>query len=391
VWRVACGVRRAPDEAQQVWRDGPLEKLGAVDTDPTPPALRPPTSGTTGVARLAERTRPAELTGHLDVNEPHGPNDVRSIIAVLGGMAVVARRATTAKGTRKLQLELQRLRAAQHPGVVQVVAGLAEPGAGYATRWLGGRSLATVTLAPTEAVAVVARVAATLADLHARGIAHGRLSPARVLLGEADAPVLAGLGDGARLDGAPAEPADDVAQVGQLVVHVLEGCLHAEPIPNHRLRARPPASEVLVVRSAHLLADQACHEEADRRPTMAQLARSLATVAGGPSSSRGARSLRLHLPPAAGRSVPRVAEVGLVAMLVATALLTQRWWWRWLDGRAGAAVIPWFATQPAVVVAMATLQGLAAMASVGLLVTLGWRRHHHTAANAAASNADGSA
>jgi hypothetical protein len=317
---------------------------------------------------------------------------VRSIVAMLDGTAVVARRAVTPAGARRVALELARLRAAAHPGVIEVVAASPPPRAGYATRWVGGSTLATAALPPAEAVATVAEVTVVLADLHARGIVHGRLTADRICLGDGGRPILAALGDGSLADGAPARPADDVAQVGELLASVARDGPSTELFPATRFGLTTRSRGDDVVRAALLLADQACQPDPDRRPTMAQLASSLATLAAGERASgrrgrlRGAGSTRAstgrtapadQLRPAAAGLVRWLAaphlDLALAGVLATTAALAHLWCWQWIASRDGAAALPWFASQPATIVAAAALQATLGVASTALLVGVSWR------------------
>src|SRR5687767_10334318 len=89
------------------------------------------------------------------------------------------------------------LAVARHPGVVEV-AGEA-PGR-LVLRWVGTRTLAHLTPPVEQAAVLAASLAATVADLHALGLRHGRITPGRVVLDAAGRPVLCGFA-GAALRG----------------------------------------------------------------------------------------------------------------------------------------------------------------------------------------------
>lgn len=126
----------------------------------------------------------------------------------------------------RLEREAVVLRAAAHPGVVDLL-GVEDGQAGptLVTRFVGGGTAADVLAGcpdPTLARLIAGRVATTLADLHDRDVAHGRVTPEHVLGAAQGAPVLCGLAE-ARLpgDSGGATPADDVAAVGALLARLL--------------------------------------------------------------------------------------------------------------------------------------------------------------------------
>jgi hypothetical protein len=183
---------------------------------------------------------------------------------------VVVKTATGAEAPR-LRAAGERLLAAAHPGVVEV---LSSSGSGdwWELRLVhAGRPLDTIgPLPPEQVAAVAAGAAATLADLHACGIVHGRIDPSHVLLGSHGRPVLCGFGDGAP---AGATPADDVATLGALIVALLGTDADLEPIPEHRWRwRRRRVGATWVRRTLLLLADQAAAEPPSRRPSAGRLA-----------------------------------------------------------------------------------------------------------------------
>jgi len=187
-----------------------------------------------------------------------------------GDRAVVVKRATAANVDR-LRLEGERLQRASHPGVVQVVSS-ARVGDGWELRTAHvGRPLSILERPSVpQAAAVIAAVAATLADLHRLGLVHGRLDASHVLVCDHGRPVLCGFGDGS----AAAGPEDDVAALGALLADLVGGDHELEPIPERRWRGRQRWSG-WDRRALLLLADQACAEPATRRPTARRLAASI--------------------------------------------------------------------------------------------------------------------
>src|SRR5690606_20211408 len=117
----------------------------------------------------------------------------------------------------RLRTEAVILRALAHPGVVQV-ADLAEDDDAVELHlaWAGSHTLATVTgLTPSTVAGVVAALAATVADVHAAGLVHRRITPDHGFLGAGGRPVLTGWADAVASD--RADRADGVAALGVLL------------------------------------------------------------------------------------------------------------------------------------------------------------------------------
>jgi hypothetical protein len=190
-----------------------------------------------------------------------------------GAQAVVVKRAPL-EAVSDLRREGERLRAARHPGVVPLVHSRATDDGWELVTSHAGRPLATVgSLAVAQVAGLVAGLAATLADLHALGIVHGRIDATHVLVGEHGRPILCGFGAGDD----PADPEDDVAAIGGLLVDLLGTDEQGEPIPERRWRIHRPGTG-WDRRALLLLADQAAAEPATRRPTARRLAGAIADV-----------------------------------------------------------------------------------------------------------------
>jgi hypothetical protein len=175
-----------------------------------------------------------------------------------------------------------RLVAAAHPGVVEVLSSM-----GTEEEWElrlahGGRPLDVVgQLTPEQVAGVVAAVATTLGDLHASGIVHGAVEASHVLVGAHGRPVLCGFAPD--VDGL--EPADDVAALGALMVSLLGTEDDPVLLPQRRFgRSRSPAAWTR--RSLLLLADHACAEPATRRPSARRLAAEVSEAVPGPALDR---------------------------------------------------------------------------------------------------------
>lgn len=212
-------------------------------------------------------------------------------------MPVVRQRAAAAEADR-LRQRGERLVAAEHPGVVRVLRSRPHAEGWELVTEHGGPSLAVAGLrSPRRLAGLAGSVATTLADLHERGIVHGRLDATHVLVGPHGHPRLCGFGP------PDAAPVDDVAALGALLAEQLD--------------ARPAAGAA-DRRAGGLLravAASAQAEPATRRPSARRLA--VALNAEAPASPRGSRPPRPR-----PRSHLLVAGVVLAAGLaLAVALL----------------------------------------------------------------------
>lgn len=193
-------------------------------------------------------------------------------VHAVGSAAILVRRGTGPDAAR-LRATGERLTAAAHPGVVEVVGS-----SGSDEEWElqlvhAGRPIDLVgALSVEQVAAAAAAVAAILADLHAAGIVHGSIEASHVLIGSHGRPVLCGLGAPPAL---AARPEDDVAALGSLIVALLGPDAELEPIPERRWR-RHPSWAGWARRSLLMVADQACAEPATRRPNARRLATAIA-------------------------------------------------------------------------------------------------------------------
>lgn len=253
-----------------------------------------------------------------------------------GSEAIVVRRATGPADVAHLRAIRERLAAAAHPGVVEVVRSTGDSDwcelhLAFAGQPVDRRGRLTVE----QVAGVAAAVTTTLADLHAVGVVHGRVEASHVLVGPHGRPVLCGF---APVDDSAVGPEDDVAGVGALIVSLLGGDAELEPIPDRRWR-RGAQWKGWARRSLLLVADQACAEPSTRRPTAARLASAIADAVPGATlvyesadpqpaaalmpSTDPFDSLRPErdVPPAPTRRLPGlVAATGLVLALVLGAL-----------------------------------------------------------------------
>jgi len=218
---------------------------------------------------------------------PPAPSSHR-VVTDAAGAPLLVKRATGPEARARLAREAAVLgRMADHPGTVRVRAHLDDGAvAELHLAWVGPHSLATVTGLPaTAAAAAVAGVAEVVADLHATGIAHRRLTADHVLLAADRRPVLTGLADAG--PGGPSEAAADVAALGALLTELV-GPLDEPPVVPERRRARRADSGL---RGALLtLADHAQAHDPAVRPSAAELAALLRTAATPPRRARRRRS-----------------------------------------------------------------------------------------------------
>ena len=174
----------------------------------------------------------------------------------------------------RLRREAVVLTVARQPGVVEVVA---EDEGRLVLRWVGSRTLADLRPTVEHGAALAAALAAVVADLHAAGVRHGRITPERVVLDGDGRPVVCGFGAAALAGEAGPTPADDVACVGEVLRALVGSDTELEPIPDRRFGARRPWPGGL--RRALLnLADQATADDPARRPTARALAASIADL-----------------------------------------------------------------------------------------------------------------
>lgn len=148
-------------------------------------------------------------------------------LAMFGGRLVVVKQAAPGAGSARLHHEATCLRRAAHPGVIELVD--VDDSASTSvmrTAFVGGTTLAEwstsgLGLGPTTRLA--ASLAATLADLHHRGITHGRISADHVLAADGGA-VVCGFAAASVVEAGGtsstahrAAAAADVAAVGALI------------------------------------------------------------------------------------------------------------------------------------------------------------------------------
>lgn len=157
-------------------------------------------------------------------------------VVVAGDARAWSKEATGAIAVARLERIANILARAQHPGVVELI-GYSSTGlesAQLQTVWIEGPTLGECRLPLEEVAGVVAAVAATLADLHDRDVAHGAVAPDHILVPPGTGPRLCGF------SGDPAASAtDDVAALG----HLLAAAVMAPQTPDRldALRAAVPS------------------------------------------------------------------------------------------------------------------------------------------------------
>ncbi|HEX2699564.1 MAG TPA: hypothetical protein VHM89_05090 [Acidimicrobiales bacterium] len=212
------------------------------------------------------------------------------------------------KRGKRIDAEAEALEVGRHPGVVALVDVL--DGALRTDLVKGARHVTEAgPLTPNEVAGVVASVAATLADLHDRGIVHGGLDASHVLLATDGRPILCSLGRGG-------EPADDVGALGELAGALLAAGRPEEEPPARRTRlgaGRRPArlGEMLAPSARPALAAliaEATAAEPDRRPTARALVAAVHERVPTARLPRAADRARLVLPPPQTRRAGRPAR-----------------------------------------------------------------------------------
>lgn len=191
----------------------------------------------------------------------------------------------------RLVHEAAMLRAARHPGVVSLVDSENDDDCQLQMYFVGSRTLAGLgRVEPKRAAALVAAMAATVADLHELGIAHSRLSADHVIVAADGRPVLCGFGE-AYFISSVVEGASDVAALGRLLYDLVSTNEATFEFPERPSRK---ASSRATLRAPLLnLAEQAMESDPRRRPTARQFSDLIqdtvpdASLVGDSSSSRG--------------------------------------------------------------------------------------------------------
>lgn len=175
-------------------------------------------------------------------------------------------------GVVGLAREADRLERARHPGVVALVDAAEDH---LDLEWAGAETLALARLTRGSAARVLTAVATTVADLHDRGIVHGRIEESHVVLGPELQPRLCGL-RGPDPGRPEPGPADDVADLGLLLRRAVGMGADQDVVPEHRWRAWPRASSR--DRALEAIVERATDPDPARRPTARALARSMADI-----------------------------------------------------------------------------------------------------------------
>lgn len=174
--------------------------------------------------------------------------------------AVAVKIATTAEQVDRLADEAERLRTFRHPSVVAYVDHRETNDRAELHTLYAGEPLALWRGSREEAAGTLAALAASLAELHALGLVHGRIDPSHVLLEPGGRPVLCGLSP----PPLEATPADDVAALGRLLDQLTQDLRQGKVDPSGPRRGwgrpgRPPGLGMVI--------DHATDPEPGRRPT----------------------------------------------------------------------------------------------------------------------------
>jgi serine/threonine protein kinase len=232
------------------------------------------------------------MAGGWDDTEWRRMSEQVSVEVGADGRPVAVKRARDDEGRARLRGEAMTLERARHPGVVELVGITEDDETALSTLWLGGGAFATVEVPPRKLASLAASLAATIADLHERGVAHRRVTPDHVLLDGLGRVVLVGFAE-ASVEHTVDDCASDVAGVGEL----LAAKLPVGPPPVLKLRPASPDRETLDrLRS---VVDRAIDPVQTRRPSARSLAGLLAEIADEPVT-RGPIRLTRPATPAEG-------------------------------------------------------------------------------------------
>jgi hypothetical protein len=241
---------------------------------------------------------------------------------------VVRKTATDPAARERLVHEAAMLGLAQRPGVVEV-AGLfdGEEATELTLRMAGDRMHIPGSLAPAQAASLLQDLATTVADLHERGVTHGRIGIDHLVLDAAGHPVLCGFGDAWAHTGVdPARlargQAADVAALGELLTLLLAPGSDIAVLPEHRhhlsaeerLREQRDGER----RALLTLADQAAAADVERRPSAARFAELLSRAS--PTPDRAATGE----PTAAAAGFGDLPSAGRIGAAGAESPATQR-------------------------------------------------------------------
>jgi len=131
-----------------------------------------------------------------------GSADVYRAVQLDSGQLVALKVLSVDADPRLVDREVQLLQGIEHPGVVELIdTGKVGEQRFVATRWVDGPTLARVLvddapLAPVRAMRVFRQIANALAAVHDAGVVHGDLTPANIIVGEADVVTLVDFGIG---------------------------------------------------------------------------------------------------------------------------------------------------------------------------------------------------
>lgn len=244
------------------------------------------------------------------------------------GRLAVTKRAGAGPGADRLRREADILRRAAHPGVVELLTvGDLDGGAVLHTAFVGGGTLAehlgpldqttppdtTKTPDAVRGAQVAAALAATLADLHDRGIAHQRVTADHVLVTDIDQVRLCGLA-GATMSSepGPCDPENAAVDVDALAALMREMAA-ATTGTSTALRA---------------VADRVLLADPSARPSMRTLAQALAALtdedgASTPPVTQGRKLLPARPSAAIRRRRPTNRRTAVALLLIVAVLVTS--------------------------------------------------------------------
>lgn len=220
-----------------------------------------------------------------------------------------------------LASEGRRLMEAAHPGVARVVeSGPTRDGWELRLAHEGVPVSSLRSLSPSLVATIVSQAATTLADLHDRGIVHGRLDASSILWTPSGCAMVCEFGTPPGDRGGLVTPSDDVAALGAIVVEALDRGVLDTNDPRLRRQRRSVAHELAL----RAVASDAGADPPTRRPPIRRLAGELAQLA---DTSR--RRRRPAAPIARRSASPGGVSVALLPPILALSLvlvvLALRW------------------------------------------------------------------
>lgn len=224
------------------------------------------------------------------------------------GALVVHKKGLGTSSAARVRREAEVLEAARHPCVVELIdCSGDDASAELRTRWIGSHNLSQTPITDPVAMArMVAALANTVAELHARGITHNRIEPTHIVFDASGAPVLCGFGAATAWTSGSHDGSGDAAQRKAADVAAI-GSLLREMIGD-----RSSSGTRKLIR----LADDATDPAPARRPSARALADTAVRCVDTPRPDKTLRP-RAKRPGAVAVAVPLVMAAVIAAFVAA--------------------------------------------------------------------------